>query len=108
MSMTAVVDTRTNTFSLDGCVPAQFRRVVPVPRSPNPLKEKFSGDELNPFLQMTAQEIAASVAAIQDAEATDALDQFRVVKALALVVADLTGKTPTQMAALVKAKYKAL
>jgi hypothetical protein len=71
---TAVVDARTNLFSLDGRVPAEFRRVVPVPRSPNPSVEKFSGDESAPFVALTAADLAAeSAAAVASVQADAAL-----------------------------------
>jgi len=79
-----------------------------IDRPPDRRLDRYSGDPVVPIRAATPSEIAAADAATATVREQAAFDEFRIVKALALVVADLTGKTPAQMAALVKARYRAL
>ena len=103
---TAVADPVTGLFCEDGMKPGRI--VVPVPDNPDPRRHRYSGDPEDPIRDATPSEIAYADAATATVREQAAFDEFRILKALALVVADLTGKTPAQMAALVKARYRAL
>ena len=89
-----------------GLSPNQIRVVLD--RPPDKRLERYSGNPTAPFRAATTQEIADDDAARETADQNAAFDSIRVLKALALVVADLTSKTPAQMKALVIAKYKTL
>jgi len=82
-------------------------RVV-LDRAPDKRQDRYSGDPAEPIRAATHAEIADVDAATATVREQAAFDDLRIIKALALVVADLTGKTPAQMAALVKARYRAL
>jgi len=104
---TSVVDTVTLLFHDDGRTNANTI-VVTVPDNPDPLRHRYSGNPADPIRNATAQELLDAATAKAEGDATRALNGERLVKALALVVGDLTGRTPAQMAAAVKAKYKGL
>lgn len=104
--ITAVVDPATGMFCSDGL--QNGRIVVTVPWNPDPRKDRYSGNPADPFRAATAQEITDYDAARETETQNAAFDSIRVLKALALVVADLHAKTPAQMKALVIAKYKTL
>ena len=89
--MTAIVDAA-GEFCDDGMKPG--RTVVSVPRNPDPLRERYSGDANNPIVAKTPNEIAASVA---DAK-TRANDQLWTPTMDALVTAilhNVHGKPPS-------------
>lgn len=104
---TAVVDTVTGFFHADGRRTADTI-VVAVSDNPDPVRHRYSGDRANPIRNATAEEIAAAATAALAAKADAAINEHRVVKALVLAVAELTGKTPTQVLTVVKAKYQSL
>jgi len=89
-----------------GLSPGQIRVVLD--RQPDKRLERYSGTPASPFRAATSQELADYDAAIETAEHGAAFDSIRILKALALVVADIANKTPAQMKALVIAKYKTL
>ena len=89
-----------------GLSPGQIRVVLD--RQPKKRADRYDATAPTRIRAATTQEIAAHDAALDDADQTAAFDSSRIVKALALVVGDLTGQTPAQMRALVKAKYKAI
>jgi len=103
---TAVVDPATGLFCEDGL--ADGRIVVAVAENPDPKLHRYSGDPQAPVRSATDAEIAAQAAAQADARAAREFGELRAVRALALVVGDLAGKTGAQMAALVRAELKAI
>ena len=98
--LTAVVDTATNEFQslghdLDG---THIR--VDVPRNPDPLREKYSGDPLNPIAAKSGAEITATQDAAKSTEAGQAFDTLKVVQAVALSnLAARLGKAPGALTA---------
>ena len=89
-----------------GLSPGQIRVVLD--RVPDKRRERYSGTPASPFRVATTQEIIDYDLVIETAEHDAVFDWDRVLKALALVVADIANKTPAQMKALVIAKYKTL
>ena len=89
-----------------GLSPGQIRVVLA--REPQCSEERYSGDPGAPFRTATPAEIAAAATGLATAQGNAAIDELRIVKALALVVGDLTGKTAAQVKTLVIAKYKTL
>lgn len=69
MSITALVDTETGQFLVDGKPRegARFQR-VPLPRNPG-FSERYTGDPDDPFRPATAQELAAETATSLDVQA---------------------------------------
>lgn len=100
MSITAIVDTQTNEFVPAGHVEdARFIK-VDVSRNPDPVNEKYSGDPQNPIAPKSGGEIAAGVAALQDADAAQQFDGNKVMRAKA--ISDLAwrlGKAPGSLTA---------
>lgn len=76
------------------------------PEMPDPLTQRWDG--ATGVRDATAQELADAAAADADREAIAAIDAQKALKALALVVGDLTSQTPAQMRARFLAKYKTL
>lgn len=103
---TAIVDPKTMCFCEDGMKPGRI--VVLVPDNPDPRLHRYTGNPQSAMRAATAEEIAEHDAMMDTARADAALSEIRVVRALALVVGDLTGKTPAQMLGLVRAKLKAM
>ena len=96
--MTAIVDTQTNEFVPEGHVEdARFIKVT-VPRNPDPVTEKYSGDLVNPITSKTPGEIDATKTALADAIDARAFDMQRAIKATVLVAeAGRLGKTLAQL-----------
>lgn len=95
MAITVIVDTQTNEFQRFGhAIDARFVRVE-VPRNPDPVMEKYSGNLLAPIVAKSPSEIAATVTARQDAEAAQQFDSSKIFRAK--VISDLAwrlGKLP--------------
>lgn len=88
--ITTIVNIGSNEFIADGHeVDAQYIRVT-VPRNPDPTREKYSGDPLNPIAAKSAGEITAAADAAKDVELTAVFDNVKALKAVA--VAALWGR----------------
>ena len=64
MSITALVERATTEFIQDGRVedPALYDR-LPMPRTPDPLRERYSGNLTDPFVAKSPSETQAAIAA---------------------------------------------
>lgn len=100
MPITTIVDTQTGEFVPGGhAEDARFIKVE-VSRNPDAATEKYSGDPLNPITAKTAPEIAATLAAQQDADAAQSYDGNKALRAKG--ISDLAwrlGKAPSALTA---------
>lgn len=85
--ITALVDLVTGAFDDSGRDPDGVRYVrLAMPRNPDALREKYSGDPLNPFTAKTAQEIADTITARQTAAAQVTSRQKDILATIAWAV----------------------
>jgi hypothetical protein len=90
--MTAVVDTQTGEFEPYGREPDARYVVVTVDHNPDPLREKWNGSAI---VAKTPQEMAATLDAMKDAEASAIYDPHKALKAVAISnLAARLGKNP--------------
>lgn len=97
---TVIVDTQTNTFMpLGHAEDARYVKVT-VPRNPDPVTEKYSGNPGDPIAAKTAQEIADYFAALSDADASATYETNKLIKAVAISYeAYRLGKNPAALTA---------
>ncbi len=78
---TAIVDTQTSEFVSEGHEPDGRYVVVTLPRNPDPVREKWDGSAI---VAKAAQEVTATLAAAKDADAAQAFDLMKALRAVAL------------------------
>lgn len=113
--ITCAIDPNTNEFLESGDTPTSMR--VALPRNPDPLREKYSGNPADPFTAKSGAETAATVAARTDAAAGAVIDTQKALMAVALSgLARALSKSPAALTpaeiaaerARIVAIYKAL
>lgn len=102
---TAIVDTQTNEFVPGGHVPDARYVVVELPRNPDHITEKYSGNQANPIVAKTPAEVDATKTALVDAAAGAAFDFNKLFRAKA--VSDLAWRLGVAPAALTPAQIAA-